>query len=172
MNRRKKLFIETKENVVKVAESGHLFWIILFMLDLSNCTDCRIIAKHHETGTMKFVLCVVRVLISGWKYIQMYNHFRRVTNENCNFEKPLILSYMVKQQEQETESRGSKVTKEPIYVFCQLQKYLAFTKEHKEWTMENWNHVLWSDNSKFNRVVLNSQISNACLVPLSMVSKT
>lgn len=86
--------------------------------------------------------------------------------------KLLILSYMVKQQEQETELRGSKATKEPIYEFCQLQKYLAFTKEHKEWTMKNWNHVLWSDKSKFNMVVLNSQISNACLVPLSMVNKT
>lgn len=86
--------------------------------------------------------------------------------------KTFILSYMVKQQEQETELRGSKVTKEPIYEFCQLQKYLAFTKKHKAWTMENWNHVLWSVKSKFKMVVLNSQISNACLVPLSMVSKT
>ena len=39
--------------------------------------------------------------------------------------------------------------KKPCLTTIHKQKRLVWAKEHKNWTVEEWNRVLWSDESKF-----------------------
>ena len=32
------------------------------------------------------------------------------------------------------------------------RKWLAFALKYKEWTVEDWKHVMWSDETKINRI--------------------
>ena len=55
------------------------------------------------------------------------------------------------------------------------QKRLNWAREHKDWTVEQWEKVLWSDESKFElfsskrkvfvRRFSNERVSEQCLVP-------
>lgn len=45
--------------------------------------------------------------------------------------------------------RGCVSVKKPRLTKAHKQKRLTWAKEHKNWTPEDWNKVLWSDESKF-----------------------
>ncbi|KAI8427781.1 hypothetical protein MSG28_002194 [Choristoneura fumiferana] len=38
------------------------------------------------------------------------------------------------------------------------KKRVKFAKKHKDWTLAQWKHVLWSDETKINRIVSDGQI--------------
>jgi transposase len=42
--------------------------------------------------------------------------------------------------------------KKPFLSVTHRKKRLAFALEHKEWTVEDWKRVLWSDETKINRI--------------------
>lgn len=41
--------------------------------------------------------------------------------------------------------------KKPLLTTCQKKLRLEFALKHKEWTVEDWKRVIWSDESKINR---------------------
>ncbi|XP_033311884.1 uncharacterized protein LOC117211768 [Bombus bifarius] len=48
--------------------------------------------------------------------------------------------------------RGRKPRKKPLLSSRNRKRRLAFAKAHRHWTSEDWQKVLFSDESKFNRV--------------------
>ena len=40
----------------------------------------------------------------------------------------------------------------PLYHTVHRRKWLAFALKHKEWTVEDWKRVMWSDETKINRI--------------------
>lgn len=65
--------------------------------------------------------------------------------------------------------------KKPFLTAAHRRKRLDFAKKHKDWTVEDWNRVLWTDESTFeiglnSRVVLvwrtaEEKYSGTCLTP-------
>ncbi|CAJ0923773.1 unnamed protein product [Ranitomeya imitator] len=70
---------------------------------------------------------------------------------------------------------GKIAAKKPLLRTGNKQKTLVWTKEHKEWTLDQWKSVLWSDESKFeifgsnHRVFVRrrkgERMDSTCLVP-------
>jgi hypothetical protein len=42
--------------------------------------------------------------------------------------------------------------KKPLLTAVHRKKQLAFALKHKEWTLEDWQKVIWSDETKINRL--------------------
>ena len=45
--------------------------------------------------------------------------------------------------------RGFAAAKKPLLRDPTMCKRMPFAREHREWTIEQWNSVLWSDESSF-----------------------
>ena len=45
---------------------------------------------------------------------------------------------------------GRVARKKPLLTDHHKKVHLAWAKERKNWTSEDWNRVVWSDESKFN----------------------
>jgi transposase len=42
--------------------------------------------------------------------------------------------------------------KKPLLTAVHRKKRLAFALKHREWTVEDWKRVMWSDETKINRI--------------------
>ncbi|XP_050496715.1 transposable element Tcb2 transposase [Bombus huntii] len=63
-----------------------------------------------------------------------------------------ISARTVKRRLEDFNLRGRKPPKKPLLSSRNRKRRLAFTKAHKHWTSEDWQMLLFSDESKFNRV--------------------
>jgi hypothetical protein len=45
--------------------------------------------------------------------------------------------------------RSCVATRKPLVSTANRRKRLQFAMEHKDWTIEQWEHVMWSDESRF-----------------------
>ncbi|KAK4513552.1 uncharacterized protein ATC70_005554 [Mucor velutinosus] len=41
--------------------------------------------------------------------------------------------------------------KKPLLSDAYVKKRLAWCKQHKDWTVDDWKHVIWTDETKINR---------------------
>lgn len=41
--------------------------------------------------------------------------------------------------------------KKPLLSTCHQKQHLDFTLKYKEWTVEDWKRVIWSNETKINR---------------------
>ena len=60
-----------------------------------------------------------------------------------------ISTTTVKRRLLEVGFRDHEAVKKPCLTTIHKQKRLVWAKEHKNWMVEEWNRVLWSDESKF-----------------------
>ena len=75
----------------------------------------------------------------------------------------------------ESGLHGRIAARKPLLRTGNKQKRLVWAKEHKEWTLDQWKSVLWSDESKFeifgsnHRVFVRrrkgERMDSTCLVP-------
>ena len=81
----------------------------------------------------------------------------------------------VKRRLCESGLHGRIAARKPLLRTGNKQKRLVWAKEHKEWTLDQWKSVLWSDESKFeifgsnHRVFVRrrkgERMDSTCLVP-------
>uniref|UniRef100_A0A087X5Y2 Transposase Tc1-like domain-containing protein n=1 Tax=Poecilia formosa TaxID=48698 RepID=A0A087X5Y2_POEFO len=60
-----------------------------------------------------------------------------------------ISATTVKRRLCESGLHGRIATRKPLLRTSNKQKRLVWAKQHKEWTLDQWTSVLWSDESKF-----------------------
>ncbi|KAJ1300234.1 hypothetical protein OPQ81_005063 [Rhizoctonia solani] len=48
--------------------------------------------------------------------------------------------------------KAVKKVKKPKLTRAHIKAHIEFAKAHKDWTVEDWKHVLWSDETKINRL--------------------
>ena len=53
---------------------------------------------------------------------------------------------------------GSVTVKKPFIRKQNRKRRLTFAKEHKDWTKDDWNKVLWTDKSKFELFGTNRRV--------------
>ncbi|XP_033176637.1 uncharacterized protein LOC105680771 [Bombus impatiens] len=63
-----------------------------------------------------------------------------------------ISARTVKRRLEDFNLRRRKPPKKPLLSSRNRKRRLAFAKAHKHWTSEDWQMLLFSDESKFNRV--------------------
>ena len=63
-----------------------------------------------------------------------------------------ISTRTVRRRLEDFNLRGPKPQKKPLLSSRNRKRRLAFAKAHEHWTSEDWQKVLFSDKSKFNRV--------------------
>ena len=44
-----------------------------------------------------------------------------------------------------------KKEKRPRFSAKNIKERLEFAKQYKDWTVEDWKHIIWSDETKINR---------------------
>uniref|UniRef100_A0AAZ3NP13 Transposase Tc1-like domain-containing protein n=1 Tax=Oncorhynchus tshawytscha TaxID=74940 RepID=A0AAZ3NP13_ONCTS len=69
-----------------------------------------------------------------------------------------ISTSTVQRRLHESGHRGQIAAKKPLQKVTNNKKRLAWAKKHKQWTLDWWKSVLWSDESKFE-----SFGSNCCV---------
>ena len=70
----------------------------------------------------------------------------------------------------ESGSHGRIATKKPLLKDTNKKKRLAWAKKHKQWTLDRWKSVLWSDESKCKMFGSNCSVSVRCRVGERMIS--
>jgi transposase len=58
----------------------------------------------------------------------------------------------VRKSLRESGLKSGKKIKKPRLLKSHREKRLKFAKEHKNWTLEDWHKVIWSDETKVNRL--------------------
>jgi hypothetical protein len=77
----------------------------------------------------------------------MRTEFTLVMNESMP--KPVHLS-TVKRHLNEANLFGRAAIKKPLLHIQNKRKRLQWTKKHQQWTLRQWEKVLWSDEFKFD----------------------
>lgn len=67
---------------------------------------------------------------------------------NVERSQPVSVS-TVKRRLQEADLHGRVALRKPLLRAINKKKRLQWAKEHKDWTLDAWKNVLWSDESKF-----------------------
>ncbi len=70
------------------------------------------------------------------------------TEMNSNRQHPVSLT-TVKRRLLSAGLRGCVAVKKPLLNKANKLKRLHWAKQHKDWTLEDWKKVLWTDESKF-----------------------
>ena len=65
---------------------------------------------------------------------------------------------------------GQIAAKKTLLKDTNKKKRLAWTKKHKQWTLDQWKSVLWSDDSKFEIFGSNPRVFVRCRVGERMIS--
>ena len=55
----------------------------------------------------------------------------------------------MRREPKEMGLRSCVVTSKPLISEANRMRRLQFAKDHKDWTVEQWKHVLWSDESRY-----------------------
>ena len=48
--------------------------------------------------------------------------------------------------------KARKIIKKPLLTIKHKKEHLAFAQAHKDWTVDDWKTVIWSDETKINRL--------------------
>lgn len=68
------------------------------------------------------------------------------TNLNINVDESTIRRAL-----KDAGLQAMKKEKKPKLSDKNIKERLKFAKQHKDWTLEDWKHVIWSDETKINR---------------------
>ena len=75
-----------------------------------------------------------------------------------------ISTSTVQERLRESGLHGQIASKKPLLKDNNNNKRLAWAKKHKQWTLDWWKSVLWSDESKFEIFVFNCRVFVGCRV--------
>jgi len=64
---------------------------------------------------------------------------------------PSLLTNNQKSLEENIHSRAVVKKKKPLLSARHRKARLAFAQKYREWTVEDWKRVIWSDEMKINR---------------------
>lgn len=160
MGRGKELPLGTKEAIVDMAKSGSSSYEIARILGLNCRSVRRIIAKHERSGSVENKPHTGRPRKTDERYDRRLvilsksdrHKTARKLNSEMSEETGVNLSdRSVRRRLLDNGLQGCIAKKKPFISEKKNRRArLSFAKDHKDWSMDDWCKVLWSDESKFN----------------------
>jgi transposase len=77
------------------------------------------------------------------------NTLKEITQEWNNYSNTSLSKTTVFRRMQEAGFDSAKKRKIPLLTAAQKKKRLVWAKAHKNWTVEQWRNIIWSDESRF-----------------------
>ena len=144
--------------VLSLLDSGHTGYQISIQTGLSTSTISRIRSKHcpnlskssggHSSKLSENnIHCATRLIGTGRaeNAVQVAKSLQEVTNQS--------LSAQTVQNRMKSLGMKAVVTKKrPILSQRHWKERLDFAIAHKDWTVEDWKRVVWSDETKINHL--------------------
>lgn len=159
MGRGKELSLDKKNAVVDMAKGGSSSYEIASILGVTSRTVRRVVARHQASGSVENKPRPGRPRKSDERYdrrliiLSKANRFktaRKLNNEMARKTDVRLSDRSVRRRLQKHGLIGCIAKKKPFISEKNRKARLRFARAHKDWTVERWSKVLWSDESKFN----------------------
>jgi transposase len=147
-----------KENILALASNGHSTHHIASNLGVSQPTVTRVLQDlvpnhplHHGGHPSKLSptdqCSIISQITTGrvTNAVQATNHINSIINNP-------ISSYTVCQVLKKHSFKAITKKKKPALEPRHMKKCLAFAFKYQEWTVDDWKRVIWSDETKINRL--------------------
>lgn len=146
-----------KENIVSLASNGHSTRYIATKLGISHPTVSRVLKTllpNHQSPcagrppklSATDQHAIIRQIVTGKSAsaVQATNHINSIISNP-------VSSNTVRRVLKKHSFEAVVKKKKPLLSARHRQRRLAFALKHREWTVEDWKRVIWSDETKINR---------------------
>ncbi|CAK9796236.1 Transposable element Tc1 transposase [Anthophora quadrimaculata] len=184
MPKLRELSVETRSAVCTLREEGYSYEQIAARFKISKSTAWAIIKKKEEIDSVANRSRSGRkrkTSVRDDKFIIVQSKRNRrltaseIANEiNRNRSNPISVS-TVKRRLKDAGLTGRIAARKPFLRLANKKKRLAWAVAHKDWTLDQWKKVLWTDESKFeifgsNRRMFvrrrtGERLLDSCIVP-------
>jgi hypothetical protein len=150
--------IAQKENILSLLDSGHTSYQISSQTGVSTATISRIRSKHRPTLEKAVGGHPSKLSPTNKQYATYLITSQKAENavQIANTLQPIINNTLSAQTVhrclKEAGMKPVVVQKRPRLLPCHRRERLDFAIAHKDWTMEDWKRVVWSDETKINRL--------------------
>jgi len=148
----------TIKQAITLVSQGQSTREVASKLNLSHTTIRRIIANNMEDVPMNKGGRPRKIQASTVEHIKVNlkrGLYKTVTDamDQANIINPVPISAStVRRRLKEAGLIAKKLVKRPALTKKHITGRLQFVKKYKEWTEEDWASVVWSDESKINRI--------------------
>lgn len=146
-----------KENILSLASNGHSTHTIASKLSLSQSTVSRVLRnlhfnQHYSSGGRPSKLSAMsqRAVLTQITTGKAANAVEATNYINTIIPTP-VSSETVRRVLRKNSFKAVVKKKKPLLSARHRQRRLAFAQKYREWTVEDWKRVIWSDETKINR---------------------
>lgn len=145
-------------SVLALLDSGHTHAQIKSRVGVSAASISKICSQHHPNldKSAGGHPCKLNPVATCHAVHLVTNHSsvstHQATQTLCELTGQAIHPKTVHRALKKAGLRPTKKVRKPKHTPQQIKEHIAFAQAHKDWTMEDWKHVLWSDETKFNRL--------------------
>ncbi|CAJ0927773.1 unnamed protein product [Ranitomeya imitator] len=169
MARKKQLSKEKRVAIITLRNEGQSLRKIVKTLKVSPSAVAKTIKRYKETGSHDDCPRKGRPRVTSAsedKFIRFTSlRNRRLTGAQIRYQVNATqssssrhISTTVKRRLCAAGLHGKIAARKPLLRTDNKEKRLVWAKEHKEWTLDQWKSVLWSDESKFEIFGSNNRV--------------
>jgi transposase len=147
-----------KENIISLASHGHSTRYIASHTGISQPTVSRVLKEilpnrqtPHFGCPSKLTATATRSILSQITTGKAANAVQVTRHINTIIANP-VSTQTVRNALKKHSFKAVTKKKKPLLTTVHRKKRLAFALKHKEWTVEDWKRVIWSDETKINRI--------------------
>lgn len=158
MGKTKELTVEQRERVLVYSEFGWSQVKISKRMKISRCCVQNTLKRFRQSGSHKTLKRTGRPKKTNRRQDMM---IKRISLSDRKLTAPKITSIYnssndvpigvstVKNRLKKAGLNGRVAAKKPLLRIVNKRKRLLWAQEHKNWTVEMWTNVLWTDETKF-----------------------
>src|SRR6266699_1761504 len=147
-----------KENILSLASNGHSTRQIATRLGVSQSTVSRILRNLLPKRLKPLSDCPSKLSATSQHAIitqittgRAVDAVQATHHINSIIPSP-VSSQTVRRVLKNHSFKAVTKKKKPLLAVRNKKKCLAFALKHQEWTIEDWKRVIWSDETKINRI--------------------
>ena len=147
-----------KENIIVLASNGQSTHKIASSLGVSQPTVVRVLQNllpnhqsPHSGRPSKLSATSERVIITQITTGKVANAVQATKHINSIISNPVSSQTVCRVLKQHSLKAVTK-KKKPLLSAVHRKKRLAFALKYQNWTVEDWKRVIWSDETKINRI--------------------
>jgi transposase len=147
-----------KENILSLASNGYSTHFIASQTGVGKSTVSRVLQKHlpnrqipSSAPPSKLSATAQHTIIRQITTGKAANAVEATNHINTTIPTP-VSSQTVRNLLKKHSFKAVTKKKKPLLTAMHRKKCLAWAQRYKEWTVEDWKRVIWSDETKINRI--------------------